>query len=253
MIKVCKNCQMGKNTDDFYLTRGRWLSSNCKECSVKIGVERQRQKRILLKECPIQQAKQRQYTLNARERTKIYRQENIEHIFQVQKEYQTRNKERKRIRDQAWREANRERCRERDKRNRQKNLEQYRTRGREYTRNRRATDNKFRLVTNLRVRVYCAIKQRSESTKDLLGCSIEHFIRHLESQFAPEMTWANYGSYWEIDHVKPCASFDLTDSRQQKICFHWANCQPLGKIDNRRKGAKTVVEPVYSVAIAHSF
>jgi len=52
------------------------------------------------------------------------------------------------------------------------------------------------------------------------------------------MTWSNYGKGWHIDHIKPCASFDLSNPEQQKICFHYTNLQPLWAIDNIKKGAK---------------
>jgi len=41
------------------------------------------------------------------------------------------------------------------------------------------------------------------------------------------MTWDNYGSLWHIDHIKPCASYDLADPLQQAECFHYTNLQPL--------------------------
>jgi hypothetical protein len=49
------------------------------------------------------------------------------------------------------------------------------------------------------------------------------------------MNKENHGSYWQIDHVTPCASFDLSDPEQQKICCHWSNCRPLEKTENTRK------------------
>ena len=65
------------------------------------------------------------------------------------------------------------------------------------------------------------------------------------------MTWENHGKIWEIDHILPCASFDLTILEEQKKCFHYTNMQPLfttteiaksfGYIDqigNKNKGKK---------------
>jgi len=52
------------------------------------------------------------------------------------------------------------------------------------------------------------------------------------------MTWENHGVLWEIDHIKPCAAFDLTDSKQQHECFHYSNTQPLYYSDNRTKKDK---------------
>ena len=62
--------------------------------------------------------------------------------------------------------------------------------------------------------------------------------QYLEPQFKPEMNWNNHGEIWEIDHIKPCSSFDLTDTEQQKQCFHYTNLQPLWAEDNLRKGDK---------------
>lgn len=53
------------------------------------------------------------------------------------------------------------------------------------------------------------------------------------------MTWENYGFYtWHIDHIRPCASFDLSDPEQQKICFNYKNMQPLWAHENLSKHAK---------------
>ena len=44
-----------------------------------------------------------------------------------------------------------------------------------------------------------------------------------------------------IDHILPCASFDLTDSKEQKKCFHYSNLQPLWAEDNLRKGDRLLL------------
>ena len=101
------------------------------------------------------------------------------------------------------------------------------------------SDTNFRLVNVLRARVRIAIKKgcKSAQTMELLGCSIEEVKSHLESQFTEGMTWDNHGE-WHIDHIIPCASFDLTDPEQQKKCFHYTNLQPLWASENISKGAR---------------
>ena len=101
---------------------------------------------------------------------------------------------------------------------------------------RRKSDPTFRALCNLRTRIRDALRRnvKSASTKELLGCSIEKFKSHLENQFQPGMTWENYGQ-WHVDHIKPCAKFDLTIPEQQRQCFHYSNCQPLWAKQNLQK------------------
>lgn len=139
-----------------------------------------------------------------------------------------RNKDRYQASWKRYREENRDACRERDRRKMQK---------------RRETRVDFRIMQSLRMRVYNTLPGKRETksarTIELIGCSIEQLQAHLESQFKPGMFWDNYGlNGWHIDHIRPCASFNLTDPMQQRVCFNYKNLQPLWAIDNLRKGAK---------------
>ena len=113
--------------------------------------------------------------------------------------------------------------------------------GTRYIRRKLAVDPVFRMVVRLRARTRKAFlrlgKQRPETTKALLGCTGEALRAQFEAAFAPGMSWENM-SEWEIDHVRPIASFDLTDEAQIRQAFHHTNLQPLWRLDNRRKGAK---------------
>ncbi len=75
----------------------------------------------------------------------------------------------------------------------------------------------------------------------MLGCSIEHLRTHIESRWKDGMSWENYGA-WHLDHIKPCAAFDLLQPSEQRLCFHWSNLQPLWAADNIAKG-DTWAEP----------
>ena len=94
------------------------------------------------------------------------------------------------------------------------------------------------IASKLRTRIYSAIMngngQKAYSSVELLGCTINHCRIHLERQFSEGMSWNNHGE-WHIDHRKPCAVFDLTDSDEQKKCFHYTNLQPMWADENIAK------------------
>lgn len=98
-----------------------------------------------------------------------------------------------------------------------------------------------KLKRNLRTRLYGALKgnYKAGSAVSDLGCTVEELKKHLEYQFKPGMDWDNHTKDgWHIDHIKPLASFDLTDSIQFKEACHYTNLQPLWAFENLRKGDK---------------
>lgn len=101
------------------------------------------------------------------------------------------------------------------------------------------TDISYKIKHNMKRRMNLALKgyYKSETTRKLIGCDDVKLRTHLEKQFTVGMNWNNYGD-WHIDHIIPCANFDLTDPEQQKKCFHYSNLQPLWAVDNLRKSDK---------------
>ena len=116
-------------------------------------------------------------------------------------------------------------------------VKDWRKRNPNYRKNRLKNDLNYRITDNLRGRVYKAVKGhvKSDTTKNLLGCPIKEFREYLETMFVGNMSWENYGE-WHIDHIKPCALFDMTKEEQQRECFHYTNLQPLWAVDNLTKG-----------------
>jgi hypothetical protein len=101
---------------------------------------------------------------------------------------------------------------------------------------RSAEEPEFRIHQSYRRRVRDFIIGRTMRTHSLVGCSWSDFRLWLESKFKPGMSWENYGE-WEIDHIKPCASFDLKIKEQLHQCFHYSNTQPLWKSENAKKSS----------------
>ena len=108
-----------------------------------------------------------------------------------------------------------------------------------YSKERRRTDLNYRLTKVLRSRLRLALRniQKSGSAISDLGCSIDELKQYIEKQFhnnpitSENMSWDNRGpmkpNYWQIDHIRPLVSFDLSDREQLKIAVHFSNLQPL--------------------------
>jgi hypothetical protein len=198
--------------------------------------------------------KQKQYYLNNKEKQKQYKKEyylnNKEKIKQKTKEYCLNNKEK----IKQWRLNNREKIIQQKKKHYLKNKKHYNQKCKQwrlnnkkhireyyhkYEKERFKIDPNYKLIKYTRNRIKSVLKgiYKSKSTIKLLGCSIEECWQHLESKFQPGMTRENHG-LWHVDHIRPCALFDLKCPVQQLACFHYTNLQPLWAIDNIKKGAR---------------
>lgn len=177
-----------------------------------------------------------------------------------QKAYRTKNRERLREQKKTWYQENSESIKKRTAQwywdnweKSQKDKRQYYLRNKdavqEYHRNWQKGQRKsveFRLKRALRRRVwdmlrkgtYQGRKKAGSAIRDL-GCSPTELMEHLESQFTPEMTWENYGTYWSVDHTIPLSSFDLTNREQFLKAAHYTNLQPLTIPENASKGNRT--------------
>lgn len=107
----------------------------------------------------------------------------------------------------------------------------------ETRRKRYRSDPTFRLLDNLRSRVRKALHRNTKSaaTQALLGICVDECRKYIESLFTEGMSWS---SNIHIDHIVPCASFNLSDPEQQRRCFHYTNLQPLWGPDNLKKSDK---------------
>lgn len=207
LVKTCTKCGVEKLLVDFSLDKSRKFGrhSQCKVCIC---------------------AHQRRPEHRARQRARQQRPE----VREYQRAYLRRPevKERRRAYQQRQDASEQRRI--------YKQSPEYKEWLRTYQRHRRRNDPAFKIAGNLRNRLFCALQGHSKSarTLELIGCDIDFLRRWLEAKFLPGMTWENYGE-WHVDHIMPCASFDLSDPVQQRTCFRWTNLQPLWAADNIRK------------------
>jgi hypothetical protein len=202
-MKQCETCREWKEEVEFAKDK-----ETCKKCNRAKGLEK------------IKQAK-----------------EKLEKRKAAAKRRYAEHREKFRAEGRIWyaahREQERERCRKYYQSHKKERLSYMLRRG--------VNDSQFSTRQALQSRIYYAIKnadgKKSARTMELVGCTVQELMAYLKARFKPGMAWTNHGE-WHIDHIKPCASFDLTDPEQQKACFHYTNLQPLWGGENIRKGAK---------------
>jgi len=211
-----------------------------------------------------------------KEYAKQYRLNNKEKIRKVQKKYWEKNKKklilqnRERYRKYYKDPEIKKKLREQEKKSRIKNREKiltyqakYRAENREeinrkirewYYKNTKKVKERikiynkvyrntlhYKIKDGMRKRIMRALKKdggkKSKRTMKLVGCTVGQLKQYIEKKFKPGMSWEQRNSF-HIDHIIPCASFDLTKLSEQKKCFHYTNLQPLYPIENIKKGAK---------------
>lgn len=149
---------------------------------------------------------------------KLYRNENKEIIhIKNKKHYETKGRELKKIYDKQ----------NSDKR-------------REYERKKYKDDINYRMRKVLRTRFNKTVtnKKISKSIINYIGIDMDLFKKWIEFRFDDKMSWSNYGTYWDIDHVMPCHHYDLSLIENVFLCYNWRNLQPLEKKINYSKNKK---------------
>ena len=95
----------------------------------------------------------------------------------------------------------------------------------------------YRMYKNVMSRASKFKKKRNvvtdKSYAQILGCTKEYLAKHLESKFDENMSWDNYGSYWEIDHE--IELFRCHDVQDFELINHFTNLRPLEKNKNRMR------------------
>lgn len=223
-MKICSKCKVEKELSEFCKNMACFdgKERQCRECrSLAYKVWREANKEKISAKKKIYEKKNKE---RIKAQRKAFRKANKEKIYAQQKIWLNANRHKREGYATAYYRANKERLRK-----------QINAKHAEKVKN----DSTYKLIRLLRGRTHVAIKAqyttKSQSTLELLGGSVAFVKKWIESQFLPGMTWENHGE-WHIDHIKPCASFDLTDPEQQRECFNYKNLQPLWAFDNLSKG-----------------
>jgi hypothetical protein len=83
-------------------------------------------------------------------------------------------------------------------------------------------------------------KQKSSSCMTYLPFTLQQLKEYLESKFDDNMSWDNYGSYWDLDHIYPQSLLEYDSMQHENFLKTWNlnNLQPLPKIENIKKSNK---------------
>ena len=169
-------------------------------------------------------------------KTNDYKKNNKDKVSQCNKEYHEANKDK--IADYYKKHY------DENKDTYLKNNQKWRSENREYTREkeneRLRTNPDLRLRKNCRKRIWSALKgigYKEASSIEYLDCDVKFLKIWLEYNFQDGMSFDNYGPYWHVDHVIPCAKFDLKKPKEIAHCFHWVNLKPMKGSENMSKHA----------------
>lgn len=72
-------------------------------------------------------------------------------------------------------------------------------------------------LRKLQISVRRFLSGKSDTAQDLIGCSREELLAHLESTLPPHV------ATWKLGYVTPPREFDLTKNDERKQCFHYSN------------------------------
>jgi hypothetical protein len=235
--KKCTICKQVKTYDHYYIRPNGKPYSQCEPCK-KLSSKKWYQLELKNKE---------KYDIEGKicPNCKIYKTKDLYYILEINGQpstycieceldkYNWNNPSRKETK-QKWRNTN---------------MDQIREYNLKYHHNVRKLDPNYRILQSLRSGMHRVLDEKTKHTSELTDCDSNFLKKWLEFQFNEKMNWDNYGLYWEIDHTKPCNSFDLTSIDEQYKCFNWKNLRPLEIELNRSKKDKIILEHIFQQEI----
>ena len=161
-----------------------------------------------------------------------------------QRAYKAKNKERLSVRDAKYISENKDIIAAKRKEYAKNNREKRNVYIREYKKVRKEKDPSFKIYENCRKRIWKILRvSKTNKTSELLGCTKLFYQMWIAYTFDASLSWTNYGTMWDIDHVMPIHSFDIKDKKEVLKCFNWRNTRALDKEENGRKSNN--IEQVY--------
>jgi len=210
-LKYCPHCKQIKKVSDFALQESRkdGLRAYCKDCVNETGLEYVRRPEIK------QRKKEKESTREFLDQLAEYRRNSSKYKETLEKYRKTSS-------------VHREYMKEYNKR------------------------FYVKVRSDISTRIWLELKLYNKTKEsefdEYLGCTVEYFVHYIELQFTEDMSWDKWGrgdDKFHIDHIIPCAMFDMNNEEEVKRCFHFSNYQPMWQPDNLRKSSKYNGKKIY--------
>jgi hypothetical protein len=99
--------------------------------------------------------------------------------------------------------------------------------------NKNRPSERIKSSTKARLRKYLFNKAEAGITyREIIGCTPKELQVYLTNLFTEEMSWENYGTAWDVDHIIPCRAFDQTKTNHVIKCWNYRNLRPMLKMSN---------------------
>ena len=86
------------------------------------------------------------------------------------------------------------------------------------------------------LRRYCLLQSPCWKYRIHFGLRPHSFRHYIQFQFRDGMTWDNFGSVWQFDHIISCCDFGASLEEEQ-LCWSWLNIRPLALQTNKARNS----------------
>ena len=258
----CYGCLSYKRAEEFnksYTISCRPVQHKCKICEKEY--RRQNKEKISLRQKKYAQSHReivnkhvRNWRVKNRNKRRLYLEQNKEKIAKQRREYYLKNKENILKQNKQWNKNNKEKVQKQKQKyqieNREKHTENMRRWRKEnpdrerknrqkYAKFKRQNDPKYALRARLGslLKHFLKNEKRGQTTKSLVGYSMQELKTHIEKSFIEGMCWDQFllGEI-EIHHIVPNSAFEYITPTDEAfyLCWSLKNLCPEWKTINRK-------------------
>jgi hypothetical protein len=81
----------------------------------------------------------------------------------------------------------------------------------------------------------------SQEYAHYFGLDKKTIRKWFELQFTDGLTWDNFGTHWQFDHIVPVAYFNFDNEQDMRLCWNFINIRVEGILQNKYRGGRVDV------------